>query len=125
EVSPRHKKIGGHSRYAGDVSSRVHKTFNEPSLNEIAGARHHDRNGAGGFLGGNGHGGAADDDDVGLFLDQLTGELRQPVHFSFSVLVLHDDVLTLLVAYLAQMVSRGLRVAAHQERVARDTRAYV
>src|SRR5918995_732981 len=69
EFQPRAKKIGGHSRHTCDVAAREHKALNQPSLDEISGARYYDGDRVRGFLGGNGYARATDHNHIRLLLD--------------------------------------------------------
>ena len=98
QLYPSAEEVGGHSRDAGDVAARIHKTVDKSGLNEISSASDNDRNRVGGFLSGNGDARAADDDQVGLSLDQLARELSQAIHFSVSIAPFDNDVFAFFIA---------------------------
>ncbi len=101
------EKVGGQSRHPRDVAAWIHETLDESRLHQIAGAGDNYRNGARGFLGGDGNPGAANHDYIDFVFDQLARELWQALDLSFSVFVFDDEVLSLDIATAAQSLAQS------------------
>src|SRR5262245_32491724 len=91
---------------------RPRETGHESGLNRIRpNPCHDDRDGAGRLLGSKGRWRTtARHDDVNVQTHQLSREVGEPVELPFRIAALHDEMLTLDVAKVAQTLLEGLAI---------------
>lgn len=101
QFEPLRAKVRIDSRRAGDVSTRVGKTGDNPCLDEIIRIGSDDRDCARHFLSGNDRGHTGRHNDIHAKADQLGDEFRHALDLPVRASILDYDVLAFYVAEIS------------------------
>jgi hypothetical protein len=102
-----HVRQPGHAR---DVPARAREAGHDPTLDGIARGDHHDRDGRGRLLHGQGAGSRADQDEIHLPPDELRGQLPEALRLAVREPLLDDEAGPLAPPQVAESPPEGLQV---------------
>src|SRR5215510_11439613 len=108
QLQPFSRDIRGHERHTCDVTSRLGKTGNQPSLHWIGIRSHDDGNRLRRTLRSLHRRPSPGEDDLHPQTNQFLRKFRQPVKFVVGISILDDDVLSLCIAQFPQTLPNYL-----------------